>query len=89
MVGDKGDNVPGVAGVGEKRATDLINQYGTAFDIYSSIPLAGTAKYIQNLNEFKDNILLNYELMDLLTYCDEAIGEENLKEIERSLLGAD
>ena len=76
LVGDKGDNVPGVAGVGEKRATDLINQYGTAFDIYSSIPLAGTAKYIQNLNEFKDNILLNYELMDLLTYCDEASGRD-------------
>jgi len=75
--GDKGDNVPGVDGIGIKRAVTLIEEYGTAYDIYDAIPIDSRYKHIQKLNLFKDNILLNYELMDLLTYCEEALGEEN------------
>ena len=73
LMGDKGDNVPGVPGIGEKRAQALIRQYGSAFDIHDSLPLPGTLKYIQALNESKDLLLTNYTLMDLLTYCDEAL----------------
>lgn len=86
LQGDKGDDVPGVNGIGNKRAITLINQYGSALDIHSMLPLKESYKYIKNLNEFGDTILLNYELMDLLTYCDEAIGthiddiNEKLKE---------
>lgn len=73
LTGDKGDNVPGVPGVGPKRASDLIHIYGSAFDIYDNLPIDGTYKYIQNLNEHADTLLINYELMDLLSYCEEAI----------------
>lgn len=74
LTGDKGDNVPGIVGVGEKRAVQIIEQYGpTAFDVYDSLPLAGKQKFIQNTNEFGQQILVNYELMDLLSYCDEAV----------------
>lgn len=83
LQGDSGDSVPGVPGVGPTRATQLIKKYGSAMDIAGSLPTAGTAKYIQNLNEFgEEGIMRNYQLMDLLTYCEEAIGEENCKIID-------
>jgi 5'-3' exonuclease len=82
LMGDSGDNVPGVDGVGIKRAETLVKTYGSALDIYAMLPIDSKYKYIQNLNEFGAKILLNYELMDLLTYSDNAIGEhlEGLKE---------
>lgn len=86
LTGDSGDNIPGVEGIGPKRATQLINEYGSVFDICSSIPLKGNQKFIKNINESKDKLLLNVELMDLLTYCDVAIGEENIKDIRSKLL---
>ena len=85
LVGDKGDNIPGVPGIGPKRASTLIEQYGSALDIYDMLPIDSKYKYIQNLNEFGDNILTNYELMDLMTYCDDAIGKENCEEIITTL----
>lgn len=82
LMGDKGDNIPGVEGVGIKRAETLINEFGSAYDIYACLPITSKYKYIQNLNKFEDNILLNYELMDLETYCVDAIGHENIKDID-------
>jgi 5'-3' exonuclease len=75
LQGDKGDDVPGVPGIGEKRAATLIKQYGSAYDILSQLPIKDNKVYIQNLNKFGDQIMLNYELMDLETYCEEAIGK--------------
>ena len=81
LTGDKGDNVPGIPGIGPKRAVGLINQYGSAFNIYDATPIDSKYKYIQALNENAEQILINYELMDLLTYCDDAIGSDNISEI--------
>ena len=86
LTGDKGDNVPGVPGVGPKRAVQLMEQYGTVFDIYDACPLEGRYKYIQAVNENAEQLLTNVELMDLVTYCEDAIGEEN-KEVIRNTLG--
>lgn len=91
LTGDKGDNIPGIPSVGPVRATELINNYGSAFNIYDNIPLAGTYKYIQNINENAEVILKNYELMDLLSYCEQAIEfpghsiEEVKQEIAKAL----
>ena len=86
LTGDKGDNVPGVPGVGPKRAVQLMEQYGTVFDIYDACPLEGRYKYIQAVNENAEQLLTNVELMDLVTYCEDAIGEEN-KEVIKNTLG--
>jgi 5'-3' exonuclease len=82
LTGDKGDNVPGITGIGPKRAEQLIKDYGDAMTIYDNIPIAGKYKYIQELNANAEVLLKNYELMDLITYCDDAIGEHNVLEIE-------
>ena len=87
LTGDKGDNVPGIPGIGPKRALSLIREYGDAFSIYDATPINSKYKFIQALNENSEQILQNYELMDLITYCDEAIGSDNISDI-RSLLNA-
>lgn len=83
LTGDKGDNVPGIPGIGPKRAVQLIEEYGSALDIYDVLPLNSKYKYVQELNANAEQLLVNYELMDLMTYCDEAIGAENLADIKR------
>jgi len=88
LTGDKGDNVPGINGIGPKRAEGLIRDYGDAMTIYDNIPLSGSYKYIQELNANAEVLLKNYELMDLVTYCDDAIGMDNVSEIEGRMMNA-
>ena len=37
MRGDPSDNIPGVAGIGEKTAADLIQKYGRLDQVYKEI----------------------------------------------------
>ena len=85
LTGDTGDNVAGVPGIGPKRAVSLVSEYGSTYDIIANIPLAGKYKYIQELNNCKDTLMLNYQLMDLVTHCEEAIGQSNCQEIDQTL----
>ena len=78
LAGDTGDNIPGIAGVGPKRAAQLIEQYGDLFDIYNACPIDSRYKYIQSLNDSADRLLLNAELMDLESYCEQALLEANM-----------
>jgi 5'-3' exonuclease len=89
LTGDKGDNINGVPSIGPKRAEELITTYGSAFDIYDMLPIEGKYKYIQNLNDNKELLLQNYYLMDLLSYCEEAISYSghSLSDIKEEILG--
>lgn len=86
LTGDSGDNIPGVSGVGPKKAMQLVKDYGTTYDIIANLPIASKYKYINNLNAFGgDALMLNYKLMDLLEFCDEAIGTANCNLIDEKL----
>lgn len=86
LVGDSGDNIRGVPGIGPKKALALVAEYGTTYDIIANMPISSRYKYINNLNEFgADNLMLNYQLMDLLEFCEEALGEENCNTINTTL----
>lgn len=85
LTGDTGDNVPGVPGIGPKRAQQLVSEYGSTYDIIASIPIVSRYKYVQALNESRDQLILNYKLMDLVTHCHEALGEDNCKQIDEIL----
>lgn len=86
LINDISDNIPGVEGIGPKRAQSLIEEYGDCYNVIASMPIPGKYKYIKSLNDFgKENLLRNYKLMDLVSYCEEAIGEENCKEIDKVL----
>ena len=89
LTGDKGDNVAGIPGIGPKRAVSLIRDYGDALSIYDALPLNSGYKHIQALNASGDLILQNYELMDLITYCDDAIGAENVSAIRSTFNAAE
>ena len=83
-MGDAGDNVLGVPGIGPKRAIQLVQEYGDTFGIISSLPIFSKYKYIDALNKFgADNLMLNYKLMDLVTYCEDAIGIDNCKQLDK------
>jgi DNA polymerase-1 len=86
LMGDSGDNVPGVVKIGPKTAQKLVDQYGSALDIAANLPLPGKYVFIKNLNEFgKDNLIRNYQLMDLVSFSDEAVGPENIEIIKNEL----
>jgi DNA polymerase-1 len=83
LQGDSGDNVPGVPGIGPKRAAELVKKYGSTYDIIASMPISGKYKYIDNLNKFgSEALMLNYKLMDLVEFCDEAVGTQNCAKID-------
>ena len=85
-MGDSGDNVHGVPGIGPKRALQLVQEYGSGYDICSALPISNRYKYITALNEFgADNLILNYQLMDLVTFCEDAIGVDNCKVLDSML----
>lgn len=65
--GDNSDNLPGVPGVGEKTAAKLINKYGGVSGIYDHIEDM-TPKLRENLENNKENVERNLELMPLV--CD-------------------
>ena len=84
LMGDAGDNVLGVEGIGPKRAQQLVAEYGSALDIVAELPIESKLKYIKTLNQNGDRILLNYYLMDLVTFCRDALGD-NTKQIDKTL----
>ena len=88
LAGDTGDNVPGIAGIGPKRAIALIEQYGDLFDIYNACPISSKYKFIQSLNENAERLLLNAELMDLVSYSELALieAEMNLEDLSSKIL---
>lgn len=86
LTGDSGDNIAGVSGIGPKKALALVREYGTCYDIIANLPISSRYKYIQSLNEFgADALMLNYQLMDLMEFCDEALGPTNCETINNTL----
>jgi len=86
LMGDSGDSIPGVPGIGPKKAHALVKEFGSCYDIIANLPIASRYKYISNLNDFgRENLLNNYKLMDLLEFCEEALGEENCTSIMNRL----
>ena len=60
LMGDSSDNIPGVAGVGEKTATDLISRYHSIDYIYENIDSLEIKEGIRNkLKDGKDSAYLS------------------------------
>lgn len=62
LMGDSSDNIPGVPGVGEKTALNLIKEYETIENLYKSLE-EGTAASVKG--KMKEKITENKELAEL------------------------
>src|SRR5512141_2991580 len=66
LVGDKSDNIPGVAGIGEKTAISLIEKFGTLDNIYQNIDQIEN-RWKGKLEQNKDKAYLSYNLAKIKT----------------------
>lgn len=62
LMGDKSDNIPGVAGVGEKTAKKLLADYGTVENLYAHLDDLKGKKLYDKLLAGKEDALLSKEL---------------------------
>jgi DNA polymerase-1 len=63
--GDTSDNIPGVPGIGEKTATQLLQQFGSLEAVLESVEEISGAKRKQNLTEHADDARLSKQLATL------------------------
>ena len=61
LMGDASDHIPGVKGIGEKTAINLIAKYGTLDNLYANIDSV-TGKTKEKLLADKDNAYMSYDL---------------------------
>ena len=68
LMGDSSDNIPGVAGVGEKTAMDLVQRYGTLQKIYEKLDELDIKEGVRKkLREGRESAELSYELATICT----------------------
>lgn len=62
LMGDTSDNIPGVAGVGEKTAIKLLNQFDTVEGVYEHLDEISGKKLKEKLQNSKEDALMSKEL---------------------------
>ena len=90
LMGDKVDNIPGVAGVGEKTALGLIQTLGSIDDIYNKleqvadVPVRGAKKLAEKLVAHEAEARLSYTLATIKLDVELAVSAEALYNNELS-----
>lgn len=67
LMGDTADNIPGVPGIGEKRATNIIKAFGSVEGAMEHIDEVTPKKAMENLKEYYDLALLSKKLATIDT----------------------
>ncbi len=81
LMGDSSDNYPGVPGIGEKTATELIRKYQTVDAIYEKLPdIEAKPAVLKKLAEGEESARLSHRLATILTDAPLAFKpEDNLR----------
>ena len=66
LMGDSSDNIPGVKGIGEKGAMDLVRKYGTLDSLYEHLDEL-SPKLREKLENDKDNAYMSLMLSKIVT----------------------
>ena len=77
LMGDSSDNIPGVPGIGEKTAMDLIQKYGSIDTLYGKLPdIDAKPAAIRKLTEGEDAARRSYWLATIVTDAPLAFDPE-------------
>jgi len=79
LSGDATDNIPGVPGVGEKTAVDLIRQFGSFGSVFEHVEDIKKKKLKENLLEFQENAVLSKKLVTIDRFVPIDENVEQLK----------
>ncbi len=69
LMGDKSDNIPGVAGVGETSARKLLNEFGSLDGVYENLEAIKSASLRNKLVIDKEKAYLSYKLATIDRDC--------------------
>ena len=82
LMGDSSDNIPGVAGVGPKTATDLLLKFGSLDGVYANLEDASIRpKMREKLENGKESAYLSYDLATIR--CEAPIDFEPMDAVIR------
>lgn len=79
LMGDNSDNYPGVTKVGPKKASQLIQEYGSVENLYDHIGDMKESKLKENLLNDKDKALLGKKLATINCDTPVTIGIDDIK----------
>ena len=65
LMGDSSDNVPGVRGIGPKKAAELVNQFGSLDEIYANLDKISNERVRGLLAESRNNAYISRDLVTL------------------------
>jgi DNA polymerase I len=78
LVGDTADNIPGVRGIGQKTASQLLERFASLEEIYSSLEEITPPKVRESIRNNKDKAFLS---RDLVILDDEVTLEKELEDL--------
>jgi DNA polymerase-1 len=86
LKGDTSDNIPGVPGIGDKTASELIQTYGTLEDVLAHVEQIKGAKRKQNLLEHAEDARVSKRLATVQrdVAVDFDVAAEHVREPDRS-----
>jgi len=67
LVGDTSDNIPGVRGIGDKTATQLLQRYGSVEEIYAHLDEVESSRFRKALEKGRESALLSKFLATIVT----------------------
>ena len=65
LMGDSSDNVPGVPGIGPKKASELINQFGSLDNLYNHLEEVGNERTRNLLRDNRESAYISKQLVTL------------------------
>jgi DNA polymerase I len=88
LKGDTSDNIPGVPGIGDKTAAQLLQEYGDLEGVLANVENISGAKRKENLTKHAEDARISKQLATAITDIDVELDLDELmaKEMDRSRL---
>ena len=77
LKGDKADNIPGVPGIGDKKAASMLQAYGNLEGIYANLDKF-KGRQLENLTNYKDDAFLSRQVATIVRDADFELDLESI-----------